>query len=87
MSSVMIHKIATRVPRQLMLQSVIKTEKWSEVYLNDNQGICISGLKNVLLCFMQCCVNPVQISEVPKFFVESSSETTHATLLMQPTLK
>ena len=43
-----------------------------------NQSICIDGLVNHLLCLMQCCLNGVQISEVPKFLAETTSDTTHA---------
>ena len=42
-----------------------------------NQAICIDGLVNYLLCPMQCCLNGVHISEVPKFLAETPSETTH----------
>ena len=33
---------------------------------------------------MQCCLNGVQISEVPKFLAENLSETTHAIELVDP---
>ena len=45
-----------------------------------NQAICINGLVNHL----QCCLNDVQIGEVPKFLAENPSETTHATELVNP---
>ena len=48
-----------------------------EVYLVINQAICIDDLDNHLLCPMQCCMNGVHISEVPKFLAESPSETTY----------
>ena len=44
----------------------------------------IYGLINHLLCSMQCCLNGVHISEVPKFLAEAPSETTHATELAHP---
>ena len=43
-----------------------------------NQAICIDGLENHSICPMQCHLNGVHISEVPKFLAESPSETTHA---------
>ena len=43
-----------------------------------NLAICISGLENYLLCPMQCCLNGIHISEVPKFLAESPSVTAHA---------
>ena len=49
-----------------------------------NQAICIDGLVNHLLCPMQCHLNGVQISEVPKFLAENPNETTHATELVDP---
>ena len=33
---------------------------------------------------MQCCLNGVQINEVPKFLTETPSETTHAIQLVNP---
>ena len=49
-----------------------------------NQTICIDCLENHLLCLMQCCLNGVYISEVPKLLAESSSVTTHALELTDP---
>ena len=49
-----------------------------------NQAICIDGLFNHLLCTMQCHLNGVHTSEVPKFLAEAMSETTHALLLVNP---
>ena len=43
-----------------------------------NQAILIDGLVNHVLCLLQCNLNGVQISEVPKFLAENPSETTHA---------
>ena len=43
-----------------------------------NLAICSNGLVNHLLCHMQCHLNGVQISEVPKFVAENLSEITHA---------
>ena len=49
-----------------------------------NQAICIDGLKNHLLCPMQCHLNGEHISEVPKFLAESLSVTIHAIELTDP---
>ena len=49
-----------------------------------NQAIHIDGLVNHLICPMQCCLNGVLISEVPKFLPETPSETTHAIELVDP---
>ena len=49
-----------------------------------NQALCIYGLDNHLLCFMQCHLNGVHISEVPKFLAKSQSETTYAIDLVIP---
>ena len=49
-----------------------------------NQAICIDGLVNHLLLPMQCCLNGVQINEVPKFLAKTQSETTHAIELVNP---
>ena len=51
-----------------------------------NQVICIYELVNHLLCTMQCCLNGMQISEVPKFLIDNSCETktTHAIALLDP---
>ena len=49
-----------------------------------NQAICIDGLDNPLLCLMQCHLNGVLISKVPKFLAETPSETTHAVELVVP---
>ena len=43
-----------------------------------NQAIQINGLENHLLHPMQCHLNGVNISEVPKFLADSPSETTYA---------
>ena len=49
-----------------------------------DQAIHIDGLVNHFLCPMQCHLNGVQINEVPKFLVETPSETTHAIELVDP---
>ena len=49
-----------------------------------NQAIHIDGLVNHLLCLMQCRLNCVHISEVPKFLAETLNETTHAIELVDP---
>ena len=43
-----------------------------------NQVICINGLENHLLCPIECHLNGVHISEVPKFLAETPLVTTHA---------
>ena len=43
-----------------------------------NQAIHIDQLVHHLLCNMQCHLNGVHISEVPKFLAETPSERTHA---------
>ena len=43
-----------------------------------NKAICINGLVNHLLCLMQCHLNGVHISEVPKFLAENLSKNTYA---------
>ena len=52
--------------------------------LTINQAIHIDGLDNHLLCPMQCQLNGVHISKVPKFLAESPSETTNAIELVNP---
>ena len=52
--------------------------------LMKNQAIHIDGLVNHLLCPKQCCLNGVQISEVPKFLAETPSETNHGLELVNP---
>ena len=42
------------------------------------QTICIDCFINHLLCPMQCHLNGMQISEVPKFLAENPSGTNHA---------
>ena len=49
-----------------------------------NQAICINGLENYLLCWMQCHPNGVHISKVPKFLTESPSVSTHAIKVTDP---
>ena len=49
-----------------------------------NQAIRIDGFINNLLCPMQCCLNSVHISEVPKFLAKTPNETTHAIELVDP---
>jgi len=49
-----------------------------------DEAIHIDGLVNHLLCPMQCLLNGVHISEVPKFLAETPSETTHAIELVDP---
>ena len=48
------------------------------------QAICIDGLVNHLLCPMQCFLNGVQISEVPKVLAENPNETTPVIELFNP---
>ena len=43
-----------------------------------NQAIPIDGLDKHLLCSLQCNLNGMHISEVPKFVPESPNETTYA---------
>ena len=49
-----------------------------------NQAICIDRLVNHCLCHMSCCLNGVNMSEVPKSLAETPSETTHAEGLVNP---
>ena len=49
-----------------------------------NQAISIDELVNHLLCPIQCHLNGVQISEVPKFFAQNPNETTHAIEFVDP---
>ena len=49
-----------------------------------NQAICMNGLEDHSLCPMQCHLNGVHISKVPKFLAESPSVTTHAFKLTDP---
>ena len=49
-----------------------------------NQAICIDELVNHMLCPMQCCLNGVQINEVPKFLAETPSWRTHAIESVDP---
>ena len=49
-----------------------------------NQAICINGLINHLLCPIQCRLNGVQTSEVPKFLAEAPSERRHTIELVDP---
>ena len=39
-----------------------------------NEAICIDGLVNHLLCPMQCHLNGMQISDVPKFLAKNPSK-------------
>ena len=48
------------------------------------QAIYIHVLENLLLCPMQCHLNGMYISKVPKFLAESPSVTTHAVELTDP---
>ena len=43
-----------------------------------NQDICINGLESHVLYPMQCHLNSVHISEVPKFLAENPSVNSHA---------
>ena len=47
------------------------------------QAIQINGQENHLLCSMQCHLNGVYISEVPKFLAMSPSVTTHVIKLIE----
>ena len=78
MSTAMIQKMATDVSRQLMPQSGIKMHRVDRSLFYDKPATHINGLESHLLCPMQCCLNGMNISEVPKFFAESPSVTTHA---------
>ena len=49
-----------------------------------NQTIHIHGLKSPLLCPMQCHLNDVHISDVPKFLAKTPNVTTHAIQLADP---
>ena len=49
-----------------------------------NQAVHIDGLENHFLYPMQCHLNGVYISEVPKFLAESPSVTYHAIELTRP---
>ena len=55
-----------------------------KIILMINQAIHVDGLVNHLLCPMQCHLNGLHISEVPKFLAETPSETTHAIELVDP---
>ena len=78
MSTVMIqngHRSAKTVDAIVGYQDSQSGQKF---ILMMNQAICIDGLVNHLLCPMQCHLNSVQISEVPKILTENSNKTTHA---------
>ena len=49
-----------------------------------NQAIFINGLENPVLELMQCCLNGVYVSKVPKFLADSLSEATHEVQLTDP---
>ena len=49
-----------------------------------NIAICIDGLVNHLIFPMQCCLNRVHISEVPKFLAKTHNETMHVIELVEP---
>ena len=49
-----------------------------------NQAICIDGFINHFLCPVQCRMNGLFISEVPKFLAETPYETTHTIELANP---
>ena len=75
------HKSAKTVDTKVGYQDPQNGQKF---ILMIQQGICIDGLVNHLLCPMQCHLNGVQISEVLKFLAENLSETTHAIELVGP---
>ena len=52
--------------------------------LTINQAICIDGLEKHLICPMQCCLNGVHTSKVPKFLAESPRVTTNDVELADP---
>ena len=57
----------------------------SQVYmLVINQAIEIPHLQNHLLCPMQCRLNGVHISELPKFLTEDPDEMTHSLQGLDP---
>ena len=49
-----------------------------------NQAIEIPHLQNHLLCPMQCWLNGVHISELPKFLAEDPDESTHSLQVLTP---
>ena len=75
------HKSAKTVDATVGYQDPQSSQRF---ILMINQPIPIDGLVNHLLYPMQCHLNGVQISEVPKFLAENLSETTHAIELVNP---
>ena len=69
------HRIIKRVNAAKGYQDQQSRQKCISII---NQAICINGLKTTLLCPMQCHLNGVHVSEVPKFLAESTSVTTYA---------
>ena len=49
-----------------------------------NKVTQLNGLKNNLLCTMQCHLNGVHIGEVPKILADRPSETSHAIQVIDP---
>ena len=75
------HRSAKTADAAVGYQDLQNGEKFN---LMMNQTICNNQLENHFLCPMQCWLNGVHISEVPKFLAESLSETTHAIELVKP---
>ena len=49
-----------------------------------NQAIEIPHLKHHLLCPMQCRLNGIKISELPKFLAEDPDDSTHSLQVVDP---
>ena len=69
------HSSAKTVDAAVGYQELQSNQK---LILMINQAICINGIVNHLLYPMQCPLNGVNITEVPKFLADSPSVTTHA---------
>ena len=75
------HRSANKVDSAVGYQDPQSGQKF---ILMINKAFHINGVENHLLCPMQCCLNSVHISEVPKFLAESPSMTAHAIDLTDP---
>ena len=75
------HRSAKRVDATVGYQNLQIGQKFIFMI---NKAIHIDGLVNYLLCPMQCHLNGVKISEVPKFLAKNESDTTHAIELVDP---
>ena len=60
------------------------TQSGEKFILMMNHAIHINGFVYHLLCPMQCCLNGVYISKVPKFLAKTPNETTHALESINP---